>query len=172
MTPEVGIDSLCRVRALRFRRIGSSLSLVLVLAGPAVPAAAATGAAARVTGPPAGLTAYGRIVWNLDALLHDRFGRRTVYEDYIGKSRIPDFSTRFISLASSLYYSYTFATARGSAFKTIRTAKPPRIRSYPTYENVPLTVAGAYISCGGGRWLYERNGQVLPGGPMLCASAG
>ena len=40
------------------------IATLLVCAAPAC-----GGAAQR---PPTGLTAYGRVVWNLDALLHDR----------------------------------------------------------------------------------------------------
>jgi hypothetical protein len=42
------------------------------------------------TGPLAGLTEYGRTVWNLEALLRDRFGNRNVWLDYGTTQRSPE----------------------------------------------------------------------------------
>lgn len=125
-------------------------------------------AASPAIGPPAGLTAYGRVVWNLDALLHDTFGDRQVWEDY-GRGPIPNFSTKFIDLASSVPWAYTFATARRSQFRAVRPRHPPKIGDYVTGENVPFRIRGAYIACGNGEWLYGRNGQALPGGDIWCS---
>jgi hypothetical protein len=125
---------------------------------------------ARVTGPPPGLTPYGRAVWNLDALLHDTFGNRQVWENPTpGARQIPNFSTRFIDLATSTPYVYTFAAARHSEFRVARPKKPPRVGVSATGENVPLKIEGAYVSCGGGKWLYGRNGQPLLSGNIWCS---
>jgi hypothetical protein len=120
--------------------------------------------------PPAGLTAYGRVVWNLDALLHDRFGNRAVWANPSGPDgQITNFSTTFYSLASSTPYVYTFATAHRSSFRAMHPARPPKIGTYATGSNVPVTILGMYIFCGDGKWLYERHGQAFPIGPMWCS---
>lgn len=127
-------------------------------------------AAARATGPPSGLTAHGRIVWNLDALLHDTFGSRAVYlnakQSYPRSPR--NFSTRFYGNCCSAYYLFTFANAHGSVLRTVRPPKPPRpIIGGSGYE-VPLTIRGAYISCGGNRWLYEHGGSGPANWQISC----
>ncbi len=52
---------------------------VLIVCVMAVSVTGSSGASAHAVSAPAGLTSYGRTVWNLDALLHDRFGHRPVY---------------------------------------------------------------------------------------------
>ena len=118
--------------------------------------------------PPSGLTSYGSAVWNLEALLHDTFGKREVWEEY-GKTNIPDFTTQFLDLARSVPYVYTFANAHHSTFRPLRTKHPPGIADYVTGSDVPLMINGSYISCGGDLWLYEHSGQALPGGDLSCA---
>lgn len=98
----------------------SVLSL-FVLSLVAASIVAAGGASAGGSGPPSGLTAYGRTVWNLDALLHDTFGKRTVYLNAKASyARTPrNFSTKFIDNAHSEYYIRTFANAQVSTFHTV-----------------------------------------------------
>ena len=59
-----------------------ALAVVLVAAAAIVTTVdgdrAGSAEAASVAAPP-GLSAYGRRVWNLEALLRDTFGRREVY---------------------------------------------------------------------------------------------
>ena len=124
---------------------------------------------ATLAGPPPGLTPYGRVVWNLDALLHDTFGSHAVYENFAGNSRIPNFSTRFTGAATSVPYVYTFAVARHSAFRSLRPTHPPRIGNYVTGSNIPFKIRGAYISCGNGKWLYGRSGQAFSSGDTWCS---
>jgi len=115
------------------------------------------------------LTAYGRVLWNLDALLHDTFGDRQVWEDY-GRGPIPNFSTKFISFASSVPWAYTFATPRQSQFRPVRRPRhPPKVGVLPNGSNVPFKIQGAYIACGHGEWLYSRSGQAVIGGDMWCS---
>src|SRR5207248_10862789 len=103
-----------------------------VIATSVVLLAAACGASTPMPqGQPSGLTSYGRVVWNLDALLHDTFGKRDVWEEY-GKTNIPDFTTRFLDLARSVPYAYTFAIAHHSTFRPLRTKHPPEIPIYVT----------------------------------------
>jgi hypothetical protein len=114
-------------------------------------------ARAAATRQPAGLTTYGRVVWNLDALLHDTFGGRTVC---LGL-KSDDFTTSCSSFAVSGYYLYTFATARDSRFRLVR-----RKRALVLGNVRPLKVRGAYVSCGGGRWLALEHGSANL--PLAC----
>jgi hypothetical protein len=148
------------------RRIAVSISAMVVFT------AVVSGVAAASAGPPPGLTAYGRVVWNLDALLHDRFGDHQVFEDFTRKSQVPVFSTRFIDMATSVPYAYTFATARDSGYKVVQTSRPPKVSTYPSGENVPVAIGSGYIACGHGEWLYERQGQAAFGGDLWCARTG
>jgi hypothetical protein len=131
-------------------------TLAAILASVAFTAAGRT--SWERAGPPSGLTSYGRIVWNLDALLHDSFGRRAVYlnrpRDFPRSPR--NFSTTFRGDCCSVSYVYTFADARGSALSTLRPATPPRPEVGGAGAEMPLTIRGAYISCGRGRWLFEH----------------
>ena len=88
----------------------------------------AAAAAAPASSPPPGLTAYGRTVWNLDALLHDVFGQRSVYLSIPAKyPRTPrNFSTVQGANCCSAYYLPTFRAARGSAFRLHGPTKPPQ----------------------------------------------
>lgn len=135
--------------------------LALALTTSVLAIGAAPGRASSLTtqAPPRGLTANGRLVWNLDALLHDTFGNREIYVNYTSATRIGNFSTRFISDAQSRYYLYTFAAARHSQFRAVRPATAPRVFEGTAAGEIPLKLLGAYISCGNGRWLYERSGQ-------------
>jgi hypothetical protein len=122
---------------------------------------AASGASARVTSPPTGLTAYGRIVWNLDALLRDTFGQRPVYlnakQSYPKSPR--NFSTKFTGDCCSATYIYTFANAHHSTLRTVGPTKPPRPNIGASGYEVPLTIRGAYIYCGHKNWLFEHGGN-------------
>src|ERR671931_2826313 len=102
---------------MRGRHLAAGCLVAIAIAAVTTPASAA---------PPPGLTTYGRVIWNLDALLHDVFGQRRVYVNYNGAGPGPprgNFSTHFFAMASSRYYIFTFAAAHASAF---RLAKPTR----------------------------------------------
>ncbi len=105
---------------------------------------------------PIRLTSYGRDVSELDALLHATFGDRRVYVVYGGNSASSSFTTNSISAPSGGVYDYTFAEPSHSTFKLMRPARPPRPwRGATGGPSYPLTVRGAYISCGRQRWVYE-----------------
>lgn len=131
--------------------------------------------AGRVTAntPPPGLTGYGRNVWNLDALLHDTFGQRTVWLDF--RSSWPhtpaSFSTTFIDFAHTRIFLYTFADARGSMFRAKRPARPPRPKIGISGFDVPLTIRGAYIACTSKTWLYEHGGEAFANWRLACLPA-
>jgi hypothetical protein len=143
-------------------KLTSALAIVAMMA--------VGGAAARLTGPPAGLTAHGRIVWNVDALLHDAFGQRPVYlnakQNYPRSPR--NFSTKFTGDCCSAYYIYTFSNAHGSTLRMIRPMKPPRPNIGVAGYEVPLTIRGAYIYCGGNKWLFEHGGNGPANWQITC----
>jgi hypothetical protein len=136
-----------------------------------VPAASSELALVRAgASPPAGLTAYGRAVWNLDALLHDTFGKRQVWlNNRNSYPRTPaNFSTRSKDLAHSRVVLYTFAAAHGSAFTLRRPERPPRPEIGASGWEALLTIRGAYISCAGDRWLYEHGGEAFANWRVSC----
>jgi hypothetical protein len=143
---------------------------LLAVVVTAVSVIAIGGASARSTGPPTGLTSYGRTVWNLDALLHDMFGTHSVYRN-VRRSwpRTPaNFSVVFINNAYSATYLFTFADGHGSAFVSSRPSKPPKPFIGASGGEVPLTVKGAYIDCGAGRWLFEHYGNGPANWQISC----
>jgi hypothetical protein len=152
------------------RAVGRSSPFLLGATIAAVVVVSASGAAARSTELPPGLTAHGRTVWNLDALLRDTFGSRTVYlEAKQSYPRSPrNFTTRFIANCCSSYYFYTFAHATGSVFKTIGPTRPPKPQLGASGGEVPLTVRGSYIYCGGGKWLFEHYGNGPANWQISC----
>lgn len=119
------------------------------------------GAAAPQGATPPGLTSYGRTVWNLDALLHDTFGSRSVYlsipQNYPRTPR--NFSTVSGANCCSAYYLSTFRSAHRSAFSLFGPTKPPKPIIGASGAEVPLTIKRSYIYCGGGTWLYEHYGN-------------
>lgn len=137
------------------------LLLTVVVAALGVASASGSDVATRAS-PPPGLTAYGRAVWNLDALLHDTFGDRQVWLN--ARSSYPrtpaNFSTTVVDLAHSRDVVYTFADAHGSAFRLMRPRRAPKPEIGASGWDALLTVRGAYISCGHGKWLYEHGGEA------------
>jgi hypothetical protein len=140
------------------------MSVVVGFAAPAEVVARTTSL------PPAGLTTYGRVVWNLDALLHDTFGQRAVYLSIPASfPRAPrNFSTVQGADCCSAYYLPTFSTARGSAFRLYGPTKPPRPLIGAAGSETPLTIRHSYIYCGGGKWLYEHSGNGPANWQISC----
>jgi hypothetical protein len=136
--------------------------LVGACAASAIPALASPREIGIRASPPPGLTIYGRAVWNLDALLHDTFGQRQVWLNVRNSyPRTPaNFSTTVIDLAHSRSVAYTFADARGSAFRLMRPKQAPKPDIGASGWDALLTIRGAYISCGDGKWLYEHGGEA------------
>ena len=118
------------------------------------------------------LSVYGQTLWNLEALLHDTFGKKTTclrWRDYA-----------FISascgdLAHYGYWQDIFVGARHSRFKLVRRAHPPAMGNVRV-----ITVNGLYVSCGtlpgwgslaheGSRtvrWLVAVHGWAMT--PFMC----
>jgi hypothetical protein len=122
--------------------------------------------------PPAGLTVYGQTLWNVEALLHDTFGNKTVC------LRLRDYA--FVSascgdLADYGYWENMFVGARHSMFKLARLAHPPAMGNVGV-----VTVKGLYVSCGSfagwgvharegsrtRRWLVVLHGLAMT--PFIC----
>jgi hypothetical protein len=147
----------------------SNLSL-LALVVVAVSVFASGGSSARSVAAPPGLTSYGRAVWNLDALLHDTFGHRALYLSIPQKyPRTPrNFSTVSGANCCSAYYLPTFRDARRSSFKLFGPTKPPKPSIGASGGEVPLTIKGSYIYCGGGKWLFEHYGNGPANWQISC----
>jgi hypothetical protein len=77
---------------------------------------------------PSRLTAYGHELWELDALLHDTFGKSLVYLRAGNACLAANFTLAFTAVASGGPYAFTFADASHSSF---------------TDENGTTTEAGA-----------------------------
>jgi hypothetical protein len=147
----------------------SKVSLLAVVVA-AVSVIATGGASARSTGPPSGLTSYGRTVWNLDALLHDTFGQRSLYlripQSYPRKPR--NFSTVSGANCCSASYLPTFKSASHSAFRLLGPTRPPKPAIGASGGEVPLTIKGSYIYCGGKKWLFEHYGNGPANWQISC----
>jgi len=123
-------------------------------------AASIAGAAtASASGPPRGLTSYGRINWNLDALVRDFYGgARTCFRvqtSSIHRCQQPSFN-------DGLYHAI-FATARQSAFRAVRRSNP-----FGAVNVVGIKIGGRYIACGSGTWLGITNAPAGWGEAVAC----
>ena len=123
--------------------------------------------------PPAGLSPYGRLVWNLDAALHDSFGARRVYLAYLGKhQRGPwNFQTTVTADCCGGRWLFTFANARESAFQLLRPRVRPREAPGAAGGEIPLTIRGKYIECSRRRWLYIHYGNGPANTQLSCLVA-
>ena len=127
------------------QRKGRSTVLIIAAVTATVGLSAASGAravhdATGVSAPQPRLTVYGQTLWNLAALLHDTFGKRTMC------LRLRDYA--FVSatcgdLAHYGYWKNIFVGARHSRFKLVRLARPPALGNVGV-----VTVKGRYVSCG------------------------
>jgi hypothetical protein len=124
-------------------------------------AASIAGAAtASASAPPRGLTSYGRITWNLDALVRDFYGgARTCFRVQtfsIHRCRQPGYNDGL--------YQATFAAARGSAFRAVRRSNP-----LGAVNVVGIKIGGRYIACGNGTtWLGITNAPAGWGEAVAC----
>lgn len=121
---------------------------------------------ALAAGPPSGLagslTANGRVIWNLDALLNDTFGDRT---DCYDAKTTSIFSVSRGSgcpapVARYQTYVFTFLNAFGSQFRLVSLSKPP----FTGVTSVPLRVKGRYVSCPDGEYHHGAAGWLVAGG--------
>ncbi len=95
--------------------------------------------ASAASSPPHGLSARGRVLWNFEALLHDRFGRGLVCTrdgfNFVSGSCVP--------LAVWQPYFYVFSAARHSAYAL--TTRPPN-GSFGQGAGL-VRISGRYITC-------------------------
>jgi len=102
-------------------------------------------------------------VWNLDALVHDRYGRAHVcmraQRFAIHRCASPSFNDGD--------YRATFAGANHSSFSAVaRSSNPLRLVNV-----VPITIDGRYIKCGASRWLAITNAPAGWGEAVYCVRA-
>jgi hypothetical protein len=154
---------------LRFQGLLAIALATLACLASAV--SAAQSSQSQVPGPPHGLTAYGHLIWELDALLHDNFGEHTVYLRY-GTATLPGkFTRNLVPDAVGGTYSYTFADASHSVLKLKRPKHPPKIVTpAASLYSDPLTISSKYISCGRNLWLYSDGDAGQANLLYACAS--
>jgi hypothetical protein len=98
-------------------------------------------AALSLAAPPHGLTASGRLLWEFDALLHDRFGSRPVCMS-LRHGGLDFVDTPCAPLAVYAPYWPTFANARKSAFH-VSDFRAVGFGNYP----VPVLIGGHGVAC-------------------------
>ena len=101
--------------------------------------------ALALAGPPAGLTAHGRTLWNFEALLHDTFGAKQVCKFNGPYSRGLRFSDGSCSpLAQYGPYFPTFTNASHSRFHlTSKSVLKMNFGNYP----IAIIVRGQGVAC-------------------------
>jgi hypothetical protein len=130
-----------------------------LIAATLVALTVAASAAGSSSARPKGLTQYGRITWNLDALVRDFYGgartclRRQTWT--IHRCRQPSFDDGA--------YQVTFARAQRSSFRAVRTSNP-----VAAVNATGIRIGGRYISCGNGTWLAITNAPAGWGEPVAC----
>jgi hypothetical protein len=109
---------------------------------------------------PAGLSTYGGLIWNLDALVHDHYGGDKVC---MRARRFAIHRCRSANYNDGDYRA-TFATARHSHFRALaRSSNPLRLVNV-----VPITISGRYIECEAARWLAITNVPAGWGEAVYC----
>jgi len=119
--------------------------------------------ASTQVGPPAGLTASGRVLWNFKALLHETFGPG--YQgclQYLSRYVLSFTRGSYCAThddAETMYYSFAFAHASRSPYHLVdRTFPAGAFGNYP----VPIRVDGDYVACdSAGRTFLISYGDVL-----------
>jgi hypothetical protein len=108
------------------------------------------------------LTRSGQVIWNLDALLRDTYGSRTVCWDgrrdtifAVGRGEdCPAPEARYQR------WDFAFLGARDSEFRRVHVAKEPRTGA----TNVAVRVGRDYVSCPHGQYHHGRRGWLVFGG--------
>lgn len=102
------------------------------------------------------------MLWNLDALLNETFGKRLECWD---SQKVVLFSVSHGSYCPSpearyQQYEFTFLNAFHSAFYLLRLPKPPNTGA----TNQAVAVGGRYISCPNGEYHHGGRGWLVYGG--------
>lgn len=119
---------------------------------------------------PPGLSRFGYLVWNLDALLHDTFGDSTFYLETGSSVNKADFNTQFEGACCSGTYNFTFTRAEHSRFRAITPDAPPQPAIGASGSALPLTVQHKFISCGQEKWLFVHFGNGDANWSIFCIS--
>jgi hypothetical protein len=140
------------------RRTALAAALVTALVGGAI-SAFASGPSASLS---SNLTANGRVIWNLDALLNDTNGARV---DCYDGQHLEIFSVAKGAdcpspAARYQPYVFSFLNAFHSEFTLVARSSPPQTGA----TNAPLRVDGRYVSCPGGLYHHGRRGWLVEGG--------
>jgi hypothetical protein len=119
---------------------------------------AGAGAAAGRSAASPGVTPYGQLVWNLDALVNDTFGHRRPCLDELRNNvfSVPQSQYCPAPLARYADYRFTFLNAFHSQFRLVRRSNP-----WAGVNVAPFTIDGRYVYCGAGRWLGLFHGAGL-----------
>ena len=128
--------------------------------------AAGLAGASPSLGPPAGLSASGRLIWQFEALLHNVFGNRQPY------AASASYDTNFACAGNNCYphakwdpYAYVFADAHGSAFRLkSRSFRTGAFGNYP----VPLRINGLYIACDAAAKTFLTSVRGIAGFALSC----
>jgi hypothetical protein len=121
------------------------------------------------SGPPAGIGDFGRLVWNLDALLRDTFGDSRFYlETGPSGAQQADFNTSFAGQCCSLIYNFTFANATSSQFTLRRPPSKLQAEIGADGGSDPVSVRHEFVSCARDKWLYMRFGNGIANWQISC----
>lgn len=139
------------------------LGFVLVVLAVAMFAARAEPAS---TGPPPGLTANGRLLWEFEALLHDVFGTRHPYATGTANTDFACAGTyKCVPHAKWNAYVFTFANAHRSTFSLkSRTFPSVAFGNYP----IPIRINGLYVACDTSASTFLTNLGGTAGFALLC----
>jgi len=141
------------------RRSAIALAIVVALIAPGAIAALAAGPPSSVA---SSLTANGRVIWNLDALLNDTFGNRPPCYDaeHVAIFSVAHGSDCPSPAARYQDYVFTFLNAFGSQFRLVSRSSAPSTGA----TTVPLRVNGDYVSCPDGQYHHGGPGWLVMGG--------
>lgn len=111
-------------------------------------------AVGAVAAPPPGLSPYGKIAWNFEALARSYYGTAEVCAD--SRTTARNYTARTcasVPEADQYVYEPVFAVPTQSAFKLTR-----RSPSQKAIGNVqPLELGGYHVLCRSGSWLAENS---------------
>lgn len=140
------------------------LSVLALLVLTASVAGASPVAARATTAPPAGLTSYGRLVWNFEGLLRRTIGTAAACEAANTQARGPSLNwTRSACNRAEAYkidWQPVFRSHTATTY-VLTTASPRNVGNV-----VLIRISGRYIHCARASWLVETNG-----GGWFCLKA-
>lgn len=137
-------------------KLGRAALLAAALALTLGLLAATAGASHRESRPPAGLSRYGRIVWNFEGLLRRTLGTTHVCRQLQAP---PDWTRKactHLALADLVPWQAVFQPHTATAYTLSR--RPP-----PKLGNVaPVEIAGRFVRCKSpGRWLVVSGDDLM-----------